>query len=164
VPYFAAALARTGAGWTAHEVDLDDVETIDDVVDLLRDLEEDADTTLLFVEEDDEYVAIVRVDGEDEEPRVFVSDGRAADNFPIAGILADGAEPVSLDEEDEDTAPAGHDSEPFGDAALLSDLGISQGELLELCSHEGLLPSDVVSAVCEKAGCLDELEALREGL
>lgn len=165
MPYFAAALARTGESWTAREVDLDEVETIDDVVELLHEVDEDAETTLLFVEEDDEYVAIVRVDTADTEPRIFISDGRAANTYPIAELLSDETGPADNDvTDDDDTGSLGHDSEPLGDGSLLSDLGTSTPELLELCAHEGSLPSDVISAVCEKAGCLDEIESLREGV
>jgi putative tRNA adenosine deaminase-associated protein len=162
VSYFAAVLARTAAGWTGQELDLDGAEDVDAVADLIRDV--DARTALLFVEEDDEYVAIVRVDRDSDEPRVFISDGRAADSYPIVELLAAAVE-AARDEgvgagEDEDSPP-GHDSEPLGDAALLADLGTSSRDLLALCAHEGTLPSDVISEVCERAGCLDELEALR---
>lgn len=160
--YFAAALARSGGGWMAHEIELDDVETIDDVVDLLREVEPDAGTTLLFVEEDDEYVAIVRLDSDEDDPRVFVSDGRAADSFAIAELLSDGIDRASTGEDGDEDESLGPDAEPMGDTDLLADLGTSAGELLSLCAREGSLPSDVISAVCEKAGCLDELETLRE--
>jgi len=167
VSYFAAVLARSTAGWTGQELDLDGVEDVDQVADLIRDAaDDDARTALLFVEQDDEYVAIVRVDRDDDEPREFISDGRAADSFPIVEILvvaveAARDEDVDADSDDDEDAPPGHDSEPLGDAALLTDLGIPAGDLLALCAHEGTLPSDVISEVCERAGCLDALEALR---
>ena len=160
--YFAAVLARTKSGWTGQELDLDGAQDVDEVAELIRDTT-DARTALLFVEEDDEYVAIVRVDRDAEEPRVFISDGRAADSYPIVEMLAVAVEAADQDEDDEEDedAPPGHDSEPLGDAALLADLGTSARDLLALCAHEGTLPSDVISEVCERAGCLDELEALR---
>jgi len=163
VSYFAAMLARSAAGWTGQELDLDGAEDVDAVADLIRDI--GAGIALLFVEEDDEYVAIVRVDRDSDEPRVFISDGRAADSYPIVELLAVAVEAArdedaGAGEEDED-APPGHDSEPLGDAALLADLGTPARDLLALCAHEGTLPSDVISEVCERAGCLDELEALR---
>jgi putative tRNA adenosine deaminase-associated protein len=165
VSYFAAVLARGTAGWTGQELDLDGAEDVDEVAELIRDVSDSARTALLFVEEDDEYVAIVRVDRDADEPRVFISDGRAADSYPIVELLAVAVE-AARDEDahaagqDEDTPP-GHDSEPLGDAALLADLGTSARDLLALCAHEGTLPSDVICEVCERAGCLDELEALR---
>jgi putative tRNA adenosine deaminase-associated protein len=164
VPYFAAVLARTSAGWTGEELDLDGAEDVDEVAELIRDVADDARTAVLFVEEDDEYVAIVRVDRDADEPRVFISDGRAADSYPIVEMLAVAVEAVDEEESDEEMdedTPPGHDSEPLGDAALLADLGTSSRDLLALCAHEGTLPSDVISEVCERAGCLDELEALR---
>jgi putative tRNA adenosine deaminase-associated protein len=161
VSYFAAALARTPGGWTAEEIDLDGLPDVDAVADRVRDVDGDAETALLFVEEDDEYVAILRVDANADEPRVFVSDGLAAETYPVAGIFAgaveDGVPPPPDDEEE--TAPP--ESEPVGDADLLADLGTSRRDLIALVTHERTLPADVISEVCERAGCLDELEELR---
>jgi putative tRNA adenosine deaminase-associated protein len=162
VSYFAAALARTPAGWTAEELDLDGLTDVDAVADRVRDVDGDAETALLFVEEDDEYVAILRVDADD--LRVFVSDSQAAESYPVAGIFAGAAEeepapPSDSDEDDEDEEPP--DSEPVGDADLLADLGTPRRDLIALVTHERTLPSDVISEVCERAGCLDELETLR---
>ena len=160
--YFAAALARTRAGWTAEELDLDGLPDVDAVADRVRDVDGDAETALLFVEEDDEYVAILRVDADD--LRVFVSDSQAAETYPVAGIFAGAVEeepapsPDADDDEEEDDPP---DSEPVGDADLLADLGTPRRDLIALVTHERTLPSDVISEVCERAGCLDELETLR---
>jgi putative tRNA adenosine deaminase-associated protein len=161
VSYFAAALARTPAGWTAEELDLDGLSDVDEVADRVRDVEGEAETALLFVEEDDEYVAILRVDADD--LRVFVSDAQAAETYPVAGIFAGAVEdeptpPSGSDDEEEDDPP---DSEPVGDADLLADLGTPRQDLIALVTHERTLPSDVISEVCERAGCLDELETLR---
>lgn len=160
--YFAAALARTPAGWTAEELDLDGLTDVDAVADRVRDVDGEAETALLFVEEDDEYVAILRVDADD--LRVFVSDSQAAESYPVAGIFAGAVEeepaPSDLDaDEEEDEDPP--DSEPVGDADLLADLGTPRRDLIALVTHERTLPSDVISEVCERAGCLDELETLR---
>ena len=157
--YFAAALARTPAGWTAEELDLDGLTDVDEVADRVRDVEGEAETALLFVEEDDEYVAILRVDADD--LRVFVSDAQAAETYPVASIFAGAVEeePAPPSGEDEEEDPP--DSEPVGDADLLADLGTPRHDLIALVTHERTLPSDVISEVCERAGCLDELETLR---
>ncbi|MGB9378547.1 MAG: tRNA adenosine deaminase-associated protein [Mycobacteriales bacterium] len=174
MPYFAAALGRRASGWSATEVDLDEVETFADLSDMLRDLDEKADSTVLFLEEDDVYVAIVRVDGTDD-PRVFVSDVRAADESRLATLLLDEVgtpEPVpfvvddDLDESDseaDDDETESIDVVPAGDADLMADLGTPSAALLALCAHEGLLPADVITAISEKAGCIDELEEIRGG-
>jgi putative tRNA adenosine deaminase-associated protein len=160
VSYFAAALARTPDGWTARELDIDGASDVDELAERIRDLDEEAETALLFVEEDDEYVAILRLDASADEPRVFVSDAHAADSYPVAGLFATAVEEASPVSHDDDEPP-GHDSEPLGDADLLSDLGTSRRTLLELVNHESTLPADVITEVCERAGCLDELETLR---
>ena len=162
MPYFAAALARTEAGWTGEEVDLDAYDDLEGLADHLRDLVDDGTgPALLLLEQDDEYVAVVRVDGGAAlaEPRLFLSDRRAVLADGVAAMLwehdGDGDE-----DDDEGTRPV---AEPVGDAALLSDLGTSADALVALCAEEGLLPADVHTALCERAGCLDVLEGLREG-
>lgn len=156
--YFAAALARTPAGWTAEEIDLGGLADVDEVADRVRDVDGDAETSLLFIEEDDEYVAILRVDAGADEPRVFVSDSLATETYAVAGLLA-GAVEDPAGPADEDESPPG--SEPVGDADLLADLGTPRRDLLALVTHERTLPADVISEVCERAGCLDELDSLR---
>ncbi len=71
-------------------------------------------------------------------------------------LWEDGDAPVDEeDDEDEGTRPI---AEPVGDAALLADLGTPADDLLALCAEEGLLPADVLTALCERAGCDDVLE------
>jgi putative tRNA adenosine deaminase-associated protein len=159
VSYFAAALTRTPDGWTAHELDLDGAADVDEVADRVRDVDGDADTSLLFVEEDDEYLAILRVDAAADELRVFVSDAHAADTYPVAEIFTAAVEDPSTGDDEDD--PPGRDAEPLGDADLLADLGTPRQELIALVKHEGTLPADVITEVCERAGCIDELETLR---
>ena len=154
MPYFAAALARSPAGWTAYEVDLAGVADVDELAELVRDLTGDAGTSVLFVEEDDEYVGIVRVDAGDGEPRVFLSDARAAVAHPAAALLV---QPAA------DADPPGFEIEPSGDADLLADLGVPARDLLGLVTAEGELPADVMVEICTRAGCADALEELREG-
>jgi putative tRNA adenosine deaminase-associated protein len=166
VSYFAAALARTAEGWTGSELDLDEFADLEALVDELRDLSgDDGGPALLLLEENDEYVAVVRVDGGTgslDEPRVFLSDRRAVQGSDVAAMLwedADLDEVADDDEEDEGTRPV---AEPVGEAALLVDLGTPGEDLLRLCAEEGLLPADVLTALCERAGCVDALEALRD--
>ena len=166
MPYFAVALARTEGGWTGEELDLSEIEDLESLADTLRDLTGDGPgPALLLLEEDDEHLAIVRVDGGAgslDEPRVFLSDRRAVLASEVAQMLWEDTEPPSEDEDEEDegTRPI---AEPVGDTAILADLGTPADELVELCAEEGLLPADVLTAVCERAGCGDVLESLREG-
>jgi len=165
VTYFAAALARTEVGWTGLELDLDEVEDLEALVDDLRELTgEGAGPALLLLEQDEEYVAVVRVDGGAgglDEPRVFLSDRRAVHTGGVATLLWDEVAAGDLDDEQDEGTQA--IAEPVGDPAVLDDLGTPPEQLLDLCAEEGLLPADVLTVVCERAGCVDVLDGLREG-
>jgi putative tRNA adenosine deaminase-associated protein len=166
--YFAAVLTRTGDRWRADEADIGDCESLADLGDVLRDT--DGDVRLLVIEQDDEYAAIVRLDDDVEDPRAFLSDGHAADAYPMAAIVAEDLAEIGEEDEpeldpedpllDADTPPA-HDSAPFGDPDLVEDLGTSAADLLAMCAHPGTLPVDLLVAVCEKAGCGQAFEDLR---
>jgi putative tRNA adenosine deaminase-associated protein len=167
VTYVASTFARVDSAWFGDDVSLDDIEDLDGVVELVREvIGDEADTGLLFVEQDDEWFAVLRIDA-DGDPRVFVSDARAVGSSDIASALAEGAIEVAVDsaededdseDDDDDESTALADGDPAGDAGLLSDLGTSATQLLALCAEEGALPADIIAAVCEAAGCLDVLE------
>jgi putative tRNA adenosine deaminase-associated protein len=165
VSYFAAALARTSDGWTGQELDLGEFADIEALADELRDLAgDDGGVSLLLLEEDDEYVAVVRVDGGSgslTEPRVFLSDQRAVLASEVAAMLWEDTE--ELEDEDDDDESATVLAEPVGDTDLLADLGTPAADLIGLCAEEGLLPADVITALGERAGFVDALEELREG-
>ncbi|MFJ9563591.1 hypothetical protein ACIRQQ_26565 [Streptomyces fuscichromogenes] len=174
--YFAALLARTEDGWEASDTELDDVETLSDLADLARESASEAeDTVLVFIEQEDAWFGVVRVDGE-EDPRVFVSSAAAAarssygellltdellgrepkeDDDDLDALDLDGTEDGEPEAEDDDDAdgsavPAG----PVGDAAILDDLGVSAKELLALSD-------DALSEIAEALGASDVLETVR---
>jgi putative tRNA adenosine deaminase-associated protein len=163
--YFAALLARTGDRWSVDEADIGDAESLADLGDVLRDLS--GDVRLLVIEQDDEYAAIIRLDDDADEPRAFLSDGHAADAYPMAAIVAEDLAEIGEEDEidpedllDGDT-PQAHDSAPFGDPDIVEDLGTSATDLIAMCAHAGTLPVDLLVAVCEKAGCGPAFEDLR---
>jgi putative tRNA adenosine deaminase-associated protein len=139
---------------------------MDDVIELIRNFEEPV--RILLIEQDDEYAALVRLDEQaaDDSPQVFLSNGHSADDYPLAAVLADGLPEVGGDPLGEDGLLDGdalpvHDAAPFGDASVLADLGLGAAELIELAVHESTLPIDLIEAVCERLGCLEEFEAVR---
>jgi putative tRNA adenosine deaminase-associated protein len=166
----AVALRRSGSTWTAQDVELDGVETLDDLIDQLDDFDSEAteqDVTVVYVEEDDEWLGIMRVTVQTlQDPRIFLSDSRALATSGLAERLFSDALPIlppeedEEDEEDED-ASSRPDAQPVGDPELLADLATPGDVLVELCAEEGALPSDVVATLCERAGCLDALDELR---
>jgi putative tRNA adenosine deaminase-associated protein len=188
VAYFAALLARTEDGWDVSETDLDDVETLADLADLAREAAEDEETVLVFIEQEDAWFAVVRVDGEDD-PRVFVSDAAAASRSSYGELVLtdellgrEGEDDLGdldhlvaeLDEEDaEDSAEADDDEDgsdgpdgqgipagPLGDAGLLIEFGFGAKELMDLAA-EGSVPGDALSEIAEALGCGEVLEAVR---
>jgi putative tRNA adenosine deaminase-associated protein len=177
--YFAALLARTEDGWEASDTELDEVESLTDLADLARQASSDDDTVLLCIEQENAWFGIVRVDGEEEDPRVYVSDAAAALRSSYGEILLTdellGREPedpaaldqlVDLDgtedgepEEDEDTDEPGAAMVvrpgPLGDPGLLADFGMEESAVLTLTAQ------DALNAVAEMLGCTDVLEAVR---
>jgi putative tRNA adenosine deaminase-associated protein len=177
VSYFAAAVLRSDGGWSAAEVSLTGASDVEDVADRLRDLGPDADVALLFVESDEDYLAILRLD-EGEDLRVFSPDATFAEESRIGALLlSEYAKPAievdasltsAADLSDVEPARGASDpgdpteAEPAGDPALLADLGMSASRLLELCGREGMLPSDITAEVSTAIGAGDDVEELRE--
>lgn len=143
--YFAAVFAQTPQGWVGAEAVLAEAEHVDDVADLMREaaVESYGDPVVLLAEEDDDWFAIVRLDGEDE-PRAYVStvreDGLGSLFQQLIGDVPDG-----------DSA---------GDPALLEDLGLDAKQLADL--GERAIPGDALLAVAEQAGFGDEFDRLRD--
>ena len=149
MPYFTAVLARDGDKWFPRNVDLEGLETLDDLADALRAREvDDAEPVLAFIEREDSWWAVVRVDG-DEDPRVFVSDVVGAAASAFSEVLE-----VEVDEEADSSGGCA------GDLDLLADLGTSPDELQEMCDDE-MLPMDALAAVAEAGGFAEVLDSLR---
>jgi putative tRNA adenosine deaminase-associated protein len=153
---FSAAFVRTSDGWTGAEVDLSDTEIVDDFGDAVTEalgLTGD-ELALLCVEVEDEWFAIVRYRGDDE-PRVFLSDVHAITSDHLGELFAEFAGVVP-DKEGNELGVR-----PAGDFDLLSDLGVSSEELMELSMEEGMLPADIMSVLAERLSFADELDRLR---
>jgi putative tRNA adenosine deaminase-associated protein len=160
VPYFTAALARAGARWVARDLEVDPAEDLPGLADRMRAMAFDDQPVLLILEHEDEWFALVRVDGEDD-PRVFLSDVPGVAHSPYAELLgpedAVADVEVEADEDDDGEEPAG---QPAGDADVLADFGVPPGKLKSLC-EEGLPPADTLAEVATSAGFEDLLDSLR---
>jgi putative tRNA adenosine deaminase-associated protein len=181
VSYFAATLSRSESGWSAADLDLDAVESLDDLVELAVDAlaaeDEEPDVAVVLVEQEDEWFAVVRADPDD--PRVFVSDAPAALRHALGEILLPELVPdVELDDvlivgdampdTADDAAPGisaavppvgPHDA--AGDPDLLADLGVSAAALTSLAGRDGPAPGAALSTVADLLGCTAALEAVR---
>ncbi|MET9953171.1 hypothetical protein ABZ135_16685 [Streptomyces sp. NPDC006339] len=178
--YFAALLARTEDGWEASDTELDNVETLADLADLAREsAADDGDTVIVFIEQEEEWFGVVRVDGEDD-PRIFVSNAAAAARSSYGEILTsellgdddrdddldelvdldgteDGEPETVEDEEDDVVAAAGiPPAGPLGDGQVLADLGLTEKQLLALRAD-----ADALGEIADAIGASDILETVR---
>ncbi|OEJ32907.1 hypothetical protein [Streptomyces subrutilus] len=181
--YFAALLARTEDGWEASDMELDDVESLSDLIDLARSAAVYDDTVVALIEQEDAWFGVVRVDGE-EDPRYFVSNASAAarssygsmltkellgsdeeddelDELDLDGTEDGEEEPLTAftDETDDEDEPGGTGAEPvpagpLGDPQLLDDLGVTHKQLMTL-------DGDALSAIADSLGATEVLEAVR---
>lgn len=178
--HFAAAVTGGAGSWAAAELDLSGVADIEEITDRLRDADPEAFVSLLFVESDDAYLVILRLD-EGEDLRIFGSDSVFAAESRLGAILLSDIEErlqdsatadldsdldsdlaAGADEEEDERPSAEPDVEPVGDPEILSDLGLPGSRLLELCGQEGMLPADLTAEICQAIGAGDEIEELRE--
>jgi putative tRNA adenosine deaminase-associated protein len=111
VSYFTAVIAGDGRSWRARDVDVEDAGSLDDLADTLRGAAHADGPVLAVIEREDEWFALVRVDGQDD-PRVFVSDMAAATRSPFADLLAPAAD-VEVDD--------GPDLDAGGEEAAVAD-------------------------------------------
>ncbi|MDQ1586234.1 MAG: hypothetical protein QOH80_1599 [Actinomycetota bacterium] len=148
--YFTAVLLRDGDKWSARDVDIDEGGDLGELTDQLRLIEAGDEPVLVFIEREDAWWAVVRVDG-DEDPRVFLSDVVAISASTYRSML-------ELPEtEDDADRPAGGCG---GDFDVLADLGTSPEELRELCEEE-TVPMDALAVVAEAGGFAEVLDSLR---
>ena len=172
VAYFTAVIARSGAEWRARDVEVDDATDLEDLTDQLRAVAIGEQPVLAVIEHEDEWFALVRVDGEDD-PRLFVSDLGAASRSRYGPLLAPAADVDSEEETDDveddegdDESGSDEDAEPkvalwAGETDLLEDLGISGRTLRKLVEENGDDPGAVLGEVGEVVGFVELLDALR---
>lgn len=87
--YFSAVIGRHGTGWRALDVDVEDVESLDELAEHMRAAGNGAGPVLAVLEREDSWFALLRVDaGDDEDCRAFVSDLGATERSQFADLLA----------------------------------------------------------------------------
>ncbi|MFD5894949.1 MULTISPECIES: hypothetical protein [unclassified Streptomyces] len=183
--YFAALLARTEDGWQASDTELDDVETLSDLTDLAREASVDEDTVLVFIEQEDAWFGVLRVEGE-EDPRIYVSDAAMAARSSYGEILTDellGGDDDDLDdaldtldldgtedgetEEQEDTDDTDDSTGPAvaaGPGAVPAGPAGDRGILADLGLSEAellALETDAMSEIADALGASEVLETAR---
>lgn len=140
------------------------------------------DTILVFIEQEDAWFGVVRIDGE-EDPRIYVSDAAAAARSSYGEILLtdellgkapDGSDAVddldaldldgtedgepdgeSASDDDEDAGAEVVPPGPLGDSGVLADLGVAEKDLLTL---DG---TDALGEIADALGASEVLETVR---
>jgi putative tRNA adenosine deaminase-associated protein len=173
VAYFTAVIARAGASWRSRDVEVDDASTLEELSEALRGVAVGDQPVLAVIEHEDEWFALVRVDGDDE-PRLFVSDLNAASHSHYGPLLAPAADVDTADDLDDaendgdgdEDGEAEEEQEPkiaawAGETDLLEDLGVSGRTLRKLVEENGDDPGTVLGEVGEVVGFVELLDALR---
>jgi putative tRNA adenosine deaminase-associated protein len=177
VAYFTAVVAHAGTSWRVRDVEIDKHETLDELADALRGAALNEGPVLAVLEHEDEWFALVRIDGE-EEPRLFVSDLAAASRSIYGELVAPAADVEPEDDPDDDVAVPDDDEEAdedgdevaadeveiavwAGESDLLEDLGVTGRTLRGWVEGTPDDPGTVLAQVGETAGFADLLAALR---
>ncbi len=150
--------ARVARGALAT-CEVDDATSLEDLTDALRAVAFGDQPVLAVVEHEDEWFAVVRVDGDDE-PRLFVSDLGAASVGRYGALLAPAADVDSADDRrrrggartTRTTPPTRSETRIAawaGEPDLLEDLGVSGRTLRKLVEESGDDPGAVLAEVGE---------------
>jgi len=135
---FALAAYREDGEWEVEDLAHDHLDDVTTLAAALRRLPGDGPVALVAV--DEEFFVIVRVEGS--VTRVLLSDVAAADDWDLASSALDH---LGLSDIDEDDGPA-------GDLGLLSDLGMDEGEMVDLLDDVDAYPDELLSDVAQLLG------------
>ena len=144
----------------------------------MRDASIDEGPVLLFVEQNDEWFAIVRVDGARRTAHVHLRRTRRAraaswpatifEEMPddAVGAEVDARRPRRRRRRRRNrgrgkAGAAGRTPNRAAPPTCSPTSASARSQLLAMCAAEGMLPADVIAAVCERLGCAEEIEVYR---
>jgi putative tRNA adenosine deaminase-associated protein len=145
---FAVAAYRDDGEWQLVELHPSVAEDLENLTDALGRFPSDVGV-LGMVSMDDDFFVLVRKVGT--QVRVLLSDVTAANDWPLAGGVAD---LVDMADSDDD------DPRPVGDLDIISDLGMAALELGVLCDDDDLYPDEILGDVATRLGFGDAFERI----
>lgn len=145
---FAVAAYRDDGEWQLVELHPSVAEDLENLTDALGRFPSDVGV-LGMVSMNDDFFVLVRKVGT--QVRVLLSDVTAADDWPLAGGVAD---LVDVPDPDDD------DPQPAGDLDIVSDLGMAALELGVLCDDDDLYPDEILGDVATRLGFGDAFERI----
>lgn len=185
--YFAAIFTLNNDEWHEHDLDVDEVETLSDVLDLMENADDEASEAVAIVEHEDEWFGVLRQTANGA-LRVFLSDADAVAQSPAADVFADYLEekpdayeadtadgdlddPPAADLPDEDDEDDDEDPGTMleldtqenwvGDADLFADAGVSADDLTAQVDEYGSDTGRVLAYLGERVGFGEQLEDAR---
>lgn len=157
--YFAAAFARDDGDWIGAELDLDAVETIEDLADAAQEeIAADSEFVIVLVEDED-WFAVVRV-ANDASAEMYVSDAAEAFRSPLGEILVLDIGGFEAEDDDGEDGEVVVPAAPMGEPGLLTDLGLKSSDLVALATG-GSTSADAITEIAERIGAVDALEDVR---
>ena len=149
---FAVAAYREEGVWVVASLPAQAAASMDTLLASLRRLPGEAGV-LGIVSIDEEFFLLARTTPAG--VRVFVSDGFALIDWPLA---AEAADSIGLDWDEDEL----EEFEPVGNLSILADFGLDSDEMTMLCEDEDMYPEDQVKAIAKRLGFSREFaEAIR---
>ena len=151
---FAVAAVREDGQWQCNAMDDSALTSLDAAITSLRGLRS---TGAVFgmCNVDDEFFVLIRPvpDGVD----LLLSDAAAALDYDIAADVLDLLRADPPDEDDDEVWPEGN-------LAVLTDLGLPEGELLVIVEEVDLYPDEQLEMIAQRCGFGDRFAGLLEKL
>ena len=138
---FAVVVFREDGQWQLGALPHRAAEDLDALMAAVRQQPSEA-ATLVLCSYGDDFFLVLRPEGN--EMRVLVSDGTAANDWPIA---ARALELVGEDTPGEDERVA-----PAGDVDIFADLGLDAMELQAICTDLELYPDEMLGRIATRIG------------
>lgn len=150
---FAIAAWREDGRWQVETLADNLVDNLDQLVAALRAQPSDSGV-VAFLCVAEEFFISVRVHGS--QVHYLLSDVLAATEFPIASEVLQRLDLPLPDEEDE--------SQPAGDLAIFSDLGLESMEVAVICDDLELFPDEQIEDIAGRLGFGEQLDDLLDSL
>lgn len=189
VSYFTAAMSTSPDGWHSHDVPIDELADIDELVDQLRFASQSDGPCFAFIEHEDEWFGVVRVD-DTADPEVFISDAVAVTRghyAPLFEALVASSSSIDLGEPElvaasvsasagaSESTSAGTDAGGEsavgavvieatrweGTSSIFADFGLPASDFEAILTEFDGDPGTALAEVADRLGCSDVLEGLR---
>lgn len=151
---FAVAVVREDGRWRCSAMDSSVLMGLDNAITALRELRS---TGAVFgmCNVDDEFFVLIRpIPGGVE---LLLSDAAAALDYDIAADVLDLLRVDPPDEDDDEVWPEGN-------LAILSDLGLPEGELLVIIEEVDLYPDEQLEMIAQRCGFASQFSGVVERL